>query len=581
MKRLLLLSLATVIAGCGTTPKKDPAAGWDPIQLDQRWSAATSQHYWWTSQGSQVVPYDYITALELKDSQELFASAAHFDRLRFVNVAGKSAANPGGLPIGLVKNQAQVDGQDVMGLTCAACHTAKWKINGVDVIIEGGPSKGDFQMFFNELIDSMTQTIDQPEKFDRFAKRAGGDAAALKDSVTKWRDRLAARKIRNPIPADNQPGFGRDDAFNKLVNEITSGDLGIPENAGVANAAASIAHVWDAPQHDVVQWNGAIPNAGPGPAIRNIGEVLGVYGTIDITPAVGKWPEYPVTSAETKNLNAIEQDLWALSSPKWPETLLPIDKTLAAAGRPIFSEHCGSCHLPIDRTNPSRRVVAQMLDVETDPAINQAASRRVKTGRLRGTPKLLNPKDVFQAEDSALDVMVNAVFGAYRAHRGDFRLITLVGLNEVRRSSSVLTAGRFIDALGGDVKQAVVDFQTAASAVKQALQLTGNTNRPPTNNYKARPLNGIWATGPYLHNGSVLNLTELLKQDKDRVKEFYVGSWVLDPVNVGVTSVAEEGGVPLYLYKTNLTGNTNTGHNFGTDLTADQKKQLIEYINTL
>jgi hypothetical protein len=58
----------------------------------------------------------------------------------------------------------------------------------------------------------------------------------------------------------------------------------------------------------------------------------------------------------------------------------------------------------------------------------------------------------------------------------------------------------------------------------------------------------------------VPSLAELLKQDSDRVKEFYVGSWVFDPVNVGITSVAEVGGVPMFLFKTSITGNSNAGH---------------------
>ena len=96
--------------------------------------------------------------------------------------------------------------------------------------------------------------------------------------------------------------------------------------------------MWDAPQHNVVQWNGSIPNAGAGPALRNIGEVLGVFGTVAIAPQKGKLPKYPTSTIETKNLNAIEQDLWALSSPLWPENLVPIDKALAAAGKPFYEK---------------------------------------------------------------------------------------------------------------------------------------------------------------------------------------------------------------------------------------------------
>lgn len=583
MKHTILLSLVALSAaiGCSGCQKKDYAAGWDTNPLDQKWSKATSQHFWWTSQGSQVVPYDYFTALERKDSQELFASNSHFDRLRYITVPAKSKMNPGGLPIGYVKNQVKVDGLEIMGLSCSACHTAKWKINGVDVLVEGGPSKGDTQNFFYELIDSMTQTIEQTDKFDRFAKRVGGDPAALKAGLSKWRERLLARKVRNPIPPDNEPGFGRVDALTNIVNEVTAGDLGFPENAAVANAPVSYPHLWDAPQHNVVQWNGSIPNAGVGPALRNLGEVLGTFGSIDIEPKPGKLPNYPNTTAETKNLNAIEQDLWALASPLWPEKLVPIDSGLAEAGKPLFEKNCSSCHLPINRTDPARRIVAQMRNVKTDRTLNDNLNRQVQTGKLKGTPKMLNPYTVFTEQDSPVNVLMNVVFGAFQAHKGDFLLRPGIALTDAMKTGKLPSLGKLFDSLDGDVKQAVADFQTSAGQLRQAYQLTGNTPPTATNNYKARPLNGIWATGPYLHNGSVPTLTELLKKDTERVKEFYVGSWVLDTINVGITSVAEEGGVKHYLFKTDLIGNSNSGHNFGTKLTADQKKQVVEYIKTL
>jgi len=576
---LVLTIVATSTACHGKTNKY--GTGWNPCALDQQWTEATSQHYWWTSQGSQVAPYDYFTALEVKDSQELFASSSHFDRLRYVTVPAKSERNPGGLAIGFVKNEAKVGGLDVVGFTCAACHTAKWKINGTDVIVEGGPTKGDAQAFLYELIASMTQTLEQADKFDRFAQRVGGDTAALKSGVSAWRDRLMARRDRNPVPPNNLPGFGRIDALTNIVNEITVGDLGVPGNVRVANAPVSVPHVWDAPQHDVVQWNGSIPNAGAGPALRNIGEVLGTFGTLEFEPKPGRLPDYPNTSAETKNLNAIEQDLWALASPRWPEALAPIDQNLASAGKALYDQNCASCHLPIERLNPTRRIVAQMKDVGTDPTLNRSLGRPVKTGKLRGTPKMLNPYIVFEAEDSPIDVLLNAVFGAYMAHRVDFKVIPTIASTTEDRTGRLPPLGVLADSLRGDVKQAVADFHATSSQLVQAYKLTGNSQPPPTNNYKARPLNGIWATAPFLHNGSVPTLAELLKPDAERVKQFYVGSWRLDTANVGITSVPDEDGVQLYLFKTNLEGNSNAGHDYGTNLSADQKRQLIEYIKTL
>lgn len=50
--------------------------------------------------------------------------------------------------------------------------------------------------------------------------------------------------------------------------------------------------------------------------------------------------------------------------------------------------------------------------------------------------------------------------------------------------------------------------------------------------YKARPLNGIWATAPYLHNGSVPNLYQLLLKKVNGIRNF---AWAVefDPVHVG------------------------------------------------
>ena len=340
MKTRPVLALAVLLlaAGCGDSARKQYAAV--ALALDQKWSKETADHFWWTSQGSQIVPYDWFLALEMPNSQELFSGNAHFERLRYITVSEKSAKNPGGLPIGYVKNREQVDGLDILGLSCSACHTAKWMIKGVAVQVEGGPAMGDTQTFLEELVASMTQTIDQPDKFDRFAKKVGADATALKTGLAKWRDRLEARLKRNPLPADNRPGFGRVDALGNIMNEVTAGDLGIAENARPTDAPVSYPHVWDAPQQNVVQWNGSIPNAGAGPALRNIGEVLGVFGTVAIAPQKGKLPKYPTSTIETKNLNAIEQDLWALSSPLWPENLVPIDKALAAAGKPFYEQRC-------------------------------------------------------------------------------------------------------------------------------------------------------------------------------------------------------------------------------------------------
>jgi hypothetical protein len=97
--------------------------------------------------------------------------------------------------------------------------------------------------------------------------------------------------------------------------------------------------------------------------------------------------------------------------------------------------------------------------------------------------------------------------------------------------------------------------------------------------YKARPLNGIWATAPYLHNGSVPNLAQLLLPPAQRIKQFYVGSREFDPAHVGFITSQTSG---AYLYDTTVAGNSNSGHDYGTAaLTSSQRLDLLEYLKTL
>ena len=100
--------------------------------------------------------------------------------------------------------------------------------------------------------------------------------------------------------------------------------------------------------------------------------------------------------------------------------------------------------------------------------------------------------------------------------------------------------------------------------------------------YKARPLTGVWATAPYLHNGSVPSLAELLTPAEQRVPAFYVGNNEFDFQNVGLSTDASPGAV---LFDTTAPkGNRNTGHTgqlYGTELTPEEKRALLEYLKVV
>jgi len=102
-----------------------------------------------------------------------------------------------------------------------------------------------------------------------------------------------------------------------------------------------------------------------------------------------------------------------------------------------------------------------------------------------------------------------------------------------------------------------------------------------TNGYANHPLDGIWLRAPYLHNGSVPSIRDLLEAPEFRPKVFYRGYDVYDQAKLGfVSDVAAADGQVFSRYDTAVPGNANSGHVYGTTLSADDKRAIVEYLKT-
>lgn len=99
--------------------------------------------------------------------------------------------------------------------------------------------------------------------------------------------------------------------------------------------------------------------------------------------------------------------------------------------------------------------------------------------------------------------------------------------------------------------------------------------------YNAVFLDGIWLRAPYLHNGSVPTMRDLLKPAAERPKVFWRGYDLYDPVDVGFVSQSPEAQAVGTKFDVTSKSGSNQGHEFGTDLPAADKDALIEYIKTL
>ena len=590
LSRLLLLILALLVAVVAVVlyyvanPRLPEYTPVEQVHYLDQWSATERQTYYFTPQGTQVkgLRYDWFTALELPFSQQRFASPEYLARFGFlVDPAQKATPdNPGNLPVGFTRHQNAGSSAQYLDITCAACHTGELHFKGQAIRIDGGSAQHVLPStvptlrggsFGQAMVASLASTYYNPWKFERFARQVLGkdyDARheelrkAFKVSLdtflrTAWND-----THRGLYPT--QEGPGRTDAFGRIAN-ASFGDAISAENYRVANAPVDYPQLWEIWTFDWVQWNGSAQQ----PMARNVGEALGVGATLNFFDAQGKplqgEARYP-SSVRVRDLNKIEETLQLLKPPAWPEALLgSIDKPLAAKGRALFAENCAGCHVPKVVQGPDRPVQQlHMLPVQvigTDPGTaNNIADHRFNLTSLQWDP----------AELAKLDVQLHPT----PTEPLDLSQVSVAkGLAYV---TAFVEKRAYRDAGVTPVERPALDGFGLPIGVRELRA------------YKARPLAGVWATPPFLHNGSVPTIYQLLSPQDERATTFYKGTFEYDPRHLGYRTEAFANG---FLFDTKITGNHNSGHEFrsgergngvvGRLLQPQERWALLEYLKVL
>ena len=543
--RCLSISIALLLA----LPLGAAAQGnCQSVDLGQGWSDADREDFWFLSQGSRLLDYRWFLYLEEAASTTPFRNT--LEQFGFIG-ARPSRLNPDGLPIGFARDD---EGSNAaVGLTCAACHTSRIRLKGEPVIVEGAPALSDFTEFLRTLEKVLVEHT-TGDKFDRFQKNVLGPNASeqqkddLKKQVSFKATELANEWNRHWPTHGGGPG--RLDAFGPIYNRVVAYLIEAPQNAKEANAPVSYPYLWNTPQHDVVQWNGSASNGllGLGPLIRNVGEALGVFGAV--TLAKTKTPDYS-SSLRIPNIKTLEEIVRTLRPPAWPRGCAPVNADQVETGIQVYRMHCSRCHQNLDRSDLTTTFKAKMVslsDVGTDRTMAGNFARnfkdtRVATGELKGQRKTFFFFSKFGDTARGREILANVILGTVIGGGADARLTT-----EEQRADASL-----------------------ARKITEQIQEANLT-------YKARPLNGIWATAPYLHNGSVPNLAELLKPPADRMKTFYVGGTEFDFTNVGLSTASQSGAV---LLDTRVDGNFNSGHTYGVALSSIEKEALLQYLKVI
>ena len=583
MAMLLWGAFHTSAMASGCTPGTFPGAFNGEVTVCQGWDSDQQQAFWFTGQGSMIIPYGWFLKLEKANSADAFSSPGNMDEYRYLPQR-KTDMNPDGLPIGFTKDDAMGNeeyremSRKWLGLTCAACHTGQIEYGNYKVLIDGAPTMADFQTFFEDMAAAMQATRDNDATFNRFADKVirynkeentGGatDKATLREHLDKMTVIRETWNKRNS--GSSRYGNARLDALGAILNQIRL-TAGMGVKYGKADAPVSYPFIWDTPQHDKVQWNGSVRNAGPGALSRNIGEVLGVFGALDLNTDNDSI-EVRQSSVNVTHLGQLEKLLWGLQSPKWEDTELPkIDASLAENGEGIYKEKCSSCHaFPTNPSNRQFEIKAEMVPLKV-----------VKTDDKMAMNFLSRIADLGMLQSSIRGVIINAL--------SEDPLATVKAMKAGQPSAVVKIIEKAAEGLKGIKKANLEDkitmemigkfFKTIDDELKKLKKLESEKEEvcsPPC--YKARPLNGIWATAPYLHNGSVRTIRQLLMPNK-RDKQFNVGSREYDSENMGFKDAGN------FVLNTELPGNSNTGHKYYGDYfekNEEEFKALMAYLKSL
>ena len=568
----LKLSLlgAAIWASAGTAQAQVPCLpGLDVQCVDQGkgWTNATRKDFYSRDQGSQMIPYAWMKALRTQDGQPFM-----WDGLARYGYLDDPFRKD--IPVGFTVAGLGQDAQ--LGMNCAACHTREIRRGTLTYRIDGGPALVDFQQFLTDMVDSVGEVLADDAKWKAFYKSVLGPLpstakiAALRSQVEIWHQRENAMKQR-AFGTPDMWGLGRLDAVAMIFNRVTGLDLGPPptyliaDNIEPADAPVRYPFLWNAAKQDKTQWPGFADNGTSVAGLaRNAGEVFGVFGVVhpvSPSPRIGNVNFTQINSMNGWGLLALENLIKKIGTPKWPAHF-PINQTLVEQGKPLYETNCGTCHgvkpgKPGFPNIPTWHTPLQ--DVGTDSREYEVMARTADPGVLINLKSALDPSFKVTNPSKSFDLLKYVVIG------------------------SVVQKGTVLLALGEDFLNS--PGFTSGKTMTKAQQLAESSFTLPqfdgTFKYESRVMFGLWAAAPYLHNGSVATLWDLLLPANQRPVSFAVGP-VYDPVNLGLA--ANQPG--SYVRTTTgcdqrNSGNSRCGHEFGVNLTVPQKRALLEYMKTL
>jgi cytochrome c5 len=603
------------------------------------------------AEGADVYPYDWIRALNsisfkdkagnptqpfLKDLDSRFGilptkamknAEGKTYLLPYVGLTTAWSNHPPKSSDAFVEDEASIirDLQGVksirmVGTNCALCHSGAIDYNGKTYKIDGSPSMINVRAFFQDMAKSTASILASEEQMVLFLKRlnvadperqakelhtffytrlaedtygvvnAGSLSAkitlakakylhdtrrffkgqkAIADTLEKLlrvtyglseSDNIGDLKLRmkylgnmmvgtDPKVGETTSGFNRTDAFGRIGNLVLRGEDPIGYTGPV-----SLPWIWGLKYMAMIHYNGNTNSV----ILRNVGQSMGLGAVV--TSAKGD------STVNVHNLDRLEHLVHKIQVPDWNTvfagvTELQVNQELAARGKQVYEKSCQGCHESNHFVGPT----GKLREYHIIPLEKLGTDKNAAQNAVKAVGKVAFENSIFYGV-SDLKKRYYEVNNVSDAEKAEMEFSSIRG-NEF-----------FRDTLNGFNRQ--VEFKNNYGDIEQGA------------GYKARHLSGVWSTAPFLHNGSVPNLWELLQMPEKRPKIFEVRSREFDPKFIGFKykrqTYVSGGYVPCkkgeeICFDTTLkdAGNSNSGHRYGTSLADDDKWALIEYLKVL
>lgn len=500
----------------------------------------------------------------------------------------KNPFDPNGLPLGISLSD-DLGLLPTSGLNCESCHGSMINYHEKSVIINGAGGLFDISRMVKEMIFSLALTVSSPVEFYKFYERYQKNSShkpklslaedkklqevlnspeyktaqehfknlhthssVREEGLKTFKAHLVAKGIKDealsdayPKPEDLDSAFK---VFGYMVKrtaffygkiKYTSTPVGTVSVPGLLGSADP----WS-----TVRANFAVNILGIDP--KNFASIQGgsvrtphiwgyerqhfVFLSQCTDDVLGRhiaqasslltdfdWKTYS-TTANIKKIEKISKWARKITPPVWDENIFgKLDMAKVQAGEILAKQYCLNCHDPMLDKQDRASVYYNSYDVGTD--------------------------DTYQKAQEAPYYGKN-FFDVLRT------FISTVKHNEAKAEG------------------------IKSLAPYEINRTDENWYSPVGNKFAAKSLAGLWATGPFLHNGSISSFRQLLTDEKDRSKTILVGNLELDTNNLGFVQEAVWYGSSM---DTTLVGNSNKGHSgkqFGTELSDDDKNNLLEYL---